>query len=813
MGYEYTEKSVFIKPKKPWRILQSADDGNYTTYIYGITGTGKTTLVKRYLKDKKYTIVDAVNIDSVDLSFDSKATRQIVVVDNIHEIAWGDVDEARDRIIELIKREDVWVILISRSPVPPWLSAARFNEGFYIIDSKMLLFRADEIKKYMHDSGINFSETQQDRLVNESTGLPLALKIIADLYRELGYGDSISDSQYDLLAVKVMEQMCDYLEYSVYDNWDIEMQEFLMEISVVEEFNAAQAEMITGRSNSEILIERAKWLGNFMTSKVGADGTCIYMLRDEVVMSMRRRLVKKFEKERVNNLYENAGLYFRLNGQIKEALEMYEQAKATERIVAILVDNARRSPNNGFYNDLKKYYLALPENVIRKSPELMSGMSMLKSLLMDPEESERWYDELKSYCECHRGSERKIAKSLLVYLDIALPHRGSGDVPSLIKAAYTKMFNKEIKMPELSVTSNLPSQMNGGKDFCEWTKNEYEIIAHVGRFIEIVLGKYGKSVVNLGLAESLLEKGGDNYEIATLATKGRMQAEAAGKLEQCFVADGILSWLHLQNGKPKEAMDILTSIEEKAICENMSQLIPNIKAFKVRCCLYSGDKAEVSDWLLNAPDENIEFRILDRFQYLTKVRVYLQNGRNEKAYELLTELFYYADMMKRTYIDMECKVLMAITQYRSGNDSWRQTIISALDKAHEYKFVRVISREGAAVYPLLTGLEWPLNADGDNNEKDQSQKKAFFRTVLKETEKMTRHYPGYLKAGASEVLLSETAISILKLQAEGLSRAKIAERLNMSEANVKYHLTQTYRKLGATDKTGAVMEAGRRGII
>lgn len=195
MDYEYTEKSVFIKPKKPWRILQSADDVNCTTYIYGITGTGKTTLVKRYLKDKKYTIVDAGNITSADLSFDSEATRQIVVVDNIHEIAWGDVDEARDRIIELIKREDVWVILISRSPVPPWLSAARFNEGFYIIDSKILLFRADEIKKYMHDSGINFSETQQDRLVNDSTGLPLALKIIADLYRELGYGDSISDSQ------------------------------------------------------------------------------------------------------------------------------------------------------------------------------------------------------------------------------------------------------------------------------------------------------------------------------------------------------------------------------------------------------------------------------------------------------------------------------------------------------------------------------------------------------------------------------------------------------------------------------------------
>ena len=29
--------------------------------------------------------------------------------------------------------------------------------------------------------------------------------------------------------------MCNYLEYHVYDNWDVEMQEFLMEISVVDE--------------------------------------------------------------------------------------------------------------------------------------------------------------------------------------------------------------------------------------------------------------------------------------------------------------------------------------------------------------------------------------------------------------------------------------------------------------------------------------------------------------------------------------------------------------------------------------------------
>lgn len=45
------------------------------------------------------------------------------------------------------------------------------------------------------------------------------------------------------------------------------------------------------------------------------------------------------------------------------------------------------------------------------------------------------------------------------------------------------------------------------------------------------------------------------------------------------------------------------------------------------------------------------------------------------------------------------------------------------------------------------------------------------------------------------------------------SRQKIADRLNMSEANVKYHLNQVYRKLGVTDKAGAVREASNRGLI
>ena len=56
-------------------------------------------------------------------------------------------------------------------------------------------------------------------------------------------------------------------------------------------------------------------------------------------------------------------------------------------------------------------------------------------------------------------------------------------------------------------------------------------------------------------------------------------------------------------------------------------------------------------------------------------------------------------------------------------------------------------------------------------------------------------------------------LKILKLQAEGMSKMKIAEELNMTASNVKYHTQQMYKRLGVSNKAEAVMEAGKRGLI
>jgi DNA-binding NarL/FixJ family response regulator len=54
---------------------------------------------------------------------------------------------------------------------------------------------------------------------------------------------------------------------------------------------------------------------------------------------------------------------------------------------------------------------------------------------------------------------------------------------------------------------------------------------------------------------------------------------------------------------------------------------------------------------------------------------------------------------------------------------------------------------------------------------------------------------------------------VLRLAAKGLSNAEIAQELFVTEQTVKFHLSNTYRKLGAHNRTEASHRAAQAGIL
>ena len=181
---------------------------------------------------------------------------------------------------------------------------------------------------------------------------------------------------------------------------------------------------------------------------------------------------REYTEEKRRALLSRGGLYYELKEDYARALEYYTSGGDHSKVSELLVRNAELHPGMGHYAEMEKYYRSLPEAEILASPSLMQGMSMLCALAMDYEGSERWYGELQAFAErCGRqDAAGKQARSRFAWLDISLPQRGVNGLTETIPAVFRLLMNKEVTLPSFSVTSALPSIMNGGKDFSEWSK-------------------------------------------------------------------------------------------------------------------------------------------------------------------------------------------------------------------------------------------------------------------------------------------------------------------------------------------------------
>ena len=497
-----TTGDVYLWPAAAERKLRMAYQAGLPAYLYGVTGVGKTSLIRHFLEKKEYFYVSALNTTPDDLESE-KITAPVIVLDDLYAISDIRLKDAYyQRIQEWMERNDLWVVLISRAPFPAWLLSLRMKYSFVMIGEEDFCLTREQQDEYLERYGLQVSEEQLEKAWAVGRGNPMSLRIFV---MENGNLEA------------TMRTVWTYLESHVYDQWDTELQEFFMDISIVKDFTVSLAAMITGNKHVEHMLAQGMETGNFFAKMGEKDG--VWRCKDAMRWSMEQRLHKKRSPEQISRLYYNAGLYYEMEGEIAKALEMYKAYDDTDSIFRLLVANARENAAIGNYYELRNYYLELPEDLIRGNPVLMMGMSLLQSILMNVDESERWYHELEEYQKRAEGSDAREARGRLITLDISLPHRGISGMTDLLRAAGVLITDRKVHIPELSVTSNLPSMMNGGKDFCEWSRKDRELAVSLGKIIEFVLGKYGKGLVPLALAESYLEKGQDDYEVMALIQK------------------------------------------------------------------------------------------------------------------------------------------------------------------------------------------------------------------------------------------------------------------------------------------------------
>lgn len=741
-------------------------------------GFGKTTAAQLLLSGKKTLWLNAedpaLRLDVENDSWDA------LVLDNFSELSVDTQQPLCDLIRSTVGRP---IVCLSRGKVPSWLLPFQVSGIMMVLDQNALAFDRQSVGQLLERHGLKVNDLMLTAIYKESRGYPLALSILA---RHMVNGESFDAT----IADQIRQEIFLYYEEEVFNRFDLTTRRLLLELAPFDQFSLSLAHMVSGDSNVGETFGRLQRETTMMIQ----DSLDVFHFWPIFRLFLRWELRQKYSDEQCRAIYNRGGLYYELKEDYGHALQCYAKSGDHSKVSELLEKNAMLHPGMGHYYEMERYYRDLPENEILNSPALMQSMSMLEAINMDYEASERWYQALQEFVDCRSKNDAagREARGRLAWLEIGLPQRSTVSLLKTIPAVFRLIANREIELPPFSVTSALPSIMNGGKDFSDWSKKDDLLYKTLRLPVEAVLGKDGIGLPDLAVAESKFEKGEDITArmFSIMAHLNEIQHKGTADIE--FAMAGLLVRSQVAAGHAYDAAETLTTLREQFVARGRERFLPNLDALRCRVDLRLRDDDAVEQWYREkAPKDRLHFQVMKRYQYFTQAMVELSRGEAREALLTLAPLQYYCRVCSRHIDGIHLNVLTAIAQYRLRDDTWQETLRAALDEAYEYSFVRTISVYGVAVLPLLEACGW---------EKES----AFLNVLIDDARDQAAAYPDFLEPHLDMTApLSNTELQVLRLICADKSNAEIGAILGIRLATVKTHVSHILQKLGVKRRSEA----------
>ena len=752
-------------------------------------GFGKTSLANALLYGQNVLRLDA---GASDYAVPSSAHDwDILLIDDLQLMQEEPEQQA---LCELIRSNpERRFVLLSRGAPPGCLMAFQYTGLMTVLTAEELFFDHDDIRKYFAACGTTVTDSGIDGILKESVGYPLGVVVAAQC---MSGGKPFGQE----IVAQARRQVFLYFETNIYRRFDLPMRRFLLELAPFERFDLNMARMVSGDLHAGELLE---WLLS-NTTMLRYDDVQHFRFWPQFRAFLLWELEREYTEEKRRALFNRGGLYYELKEDYARALDCYTKGGDHSKVSELLIRNAELHPGMGHYEEMEQYYRALPESEILASPALMQGMSMLCALAADYEGSERWYQELRNFFE-RRGKQDaagRQARSRLAWLDIALPQRSVETLIDTFPAVFRLLRSRDISLPPFSVTSTLPSIMNGGKDFSTWSKRDDLLYQTLRVPAEAVLGKDGFGAADTALAESKFEKGED-ISARMLSMMGHIhEIQQNGTPDIEFAAVGLLSRSQFASGRTDDARHTLELLRTRFVQQGQKRFLPNLDAMLCRIALQTGDRDAAERWYREkAPRDPQRLNVMKRYQYLTQAMAELADGRPDAALLTLAPLRTYCQICQRHIDGIHLDMLCAIALYRQDDKVWREHLTAALDAAREFSFIRTVSMYGNAALPLLEALSW------DRDSKWGSR-------LMGAVRMQASCYPAFLQPPlppGEELTAAE--LQVLRLICADRSNAEIGAILNIKLPTVKTHVRHILTKLNVSRRSEAKTAAKKLRLI
>ncbi len=788
-------KNIVIIPKTFKTSFEEALLRYRILFLGAFTGCGKTTVCAKILSDRDALFINADNLlQSTNLK---NTTSSIIAIDNLHTLQ---NDEQVKSLLKLLhEKSDKQFLLISRANMPELLVNLEMSGELYKLNADYLRFGSEETSAIFSAYSYPIFDKVASFISKTFYGNPMAIALLAkrsniNEIKNIENSNELAQIKWDVYR---------YLNANIFADLDKQSADLLLCMAEFENFTVDLLQDVTGYKNLQSIVMHLVD-STFFVNTLGNDlYCCAYDLIDFFKWKSKQTLPEKLRIDFSNKTAEH---YFSHKDYVK-AIFYFQKAQNNKKVIELLEICALLNPAIGFFKELEPYYNELSEETILNSGSLIAGMAMLCILHVDYEGADDWYFKLREKAQTlnKNTAEYKKLQEKIIYLDLASPHRDASSLQEIFTTLFKNLKFSGMKMTQLSITSCLPTVLNGGRDFSEWVKKD-DIIYHVMKKpIEYVLDSQAVGLAECAYCESKFEKCVAYHiqQVQMISTFNDIQHR--GTIHTEFAAVGLLSRIQLSQGKANSARDTLLQFAERIPPKDTFRLMPNLRALLCHIALCCGDLQEVEHWFAHeSPEDLTNIWILWRLQYRVKVEVLIYKGHYDEAIVLLSQLLNYAEKCKKILDFINFNVLIAIAYFRMSDKEWQNALTKALNVSLQYEYVQPIAQYGKAILPLLLEIKYICSKQG----------KTQFDKIVKHTRTQASFYQNYLQANyISNAKLSKTELQVLALICQDKSNQEIADILGIKLTTVKTHVSNILRKLEIKRRNEAKTVAKKQNLI
>jgi LuxR family transcriptional regulator, maltose regulon positive regulatory protein len=784
----------------------------------------------------------------------------VLVLDDLHLVETPPVHEGLAGLLERLPPQ-LRLVLASRADPP--LPLARLRAGRQLVE--------------LREADLRFSPEETAALLRMAVGRELPEAAVAALGdRTEGWAAGLQLAALSLqghadISAFVEEfsgshrYVLDYLTEEVLDRQPEPLRAFLLETSLLERLSGPLCDAVTGRADSQALLEQAERAHLFLHPLDEVRGWWRYHHLFADLLGVR---LQRERPDRVEGLHRAAAAWHEAQGLADEAIG-HALAAGDVTWAARLIErqlDARLLRWEGV--TLQRWLAALPAELVRSRPRLALAQARLALISgrLEAVEGPLEAAELALAVAADEPYEPSVgrAASLLANLPAAIALQRAG-------LAYLRGDADQMIASARRALAALGEGEWMLESFTRWYLAEAEWLA--GRLAEAeaamasaivrwraashrapaaaALGYHGLGLVqrDRGRLEVALatyrealavaaDPDGPAPQVAGVACVGmagvlyeRDELDAALQ----YATDGIplcrqlvfttplanglvtLAWIRHHRADRAGALDAIATAERVQLSPAVVGLLNPVPAERARLALAQGDVDAALRWVrtrgLTAEDEPGYPR---EREYLVLARVLIATQAPERALGLLERLHAPAAAQGRTGSIIQMRALQALARSASGDRAGALAALAeALALAAPEGYLRVFVDEGSPMAALLRRLladrrqERPATIDAPQ-EYLARLVDAFEQAGLPVRVPVRRG--GVVVAGLVEPL-TERELEVLRLLAAGAPNRAIAKELVVSLDTVKRHLSHLFGKLEVANRTQAVTRARELGLL